>query len=278
MPLSEAVEEHSVLVDGNRMMYQRTGHGPALLMIHGLVGSAHNWETNLADLARHATVYAIDLMNMGSSARVAGLDAGLEAESDRLVSFLDAVGLQKTDVVGHSHGGAVAMMLAARHPGRVRRLVLFAPANPFCELGRGLIRFYNTWLGTLFARSIPAMPRLAKRIALHRMYVDRRKVTGTALEGYVGQFNRGSVDRVLNVVRGWWKDMAVLREQLTQVAKTPVLLIWGDRDSAVGLRSGHKLAEALGARLLVVEGVGHLPFAEAPELCNAAIGRWLRQA
>lgn len=260
------------------MAYRRTGHGPAVVLVHGLVGSAQNWETNVQDLAQNATVYAVDLMNMGGSERVAGLDPGLEAEADRLAGFLDALSLSRADIVGHSHGGAVAMMLAARHPERVRRLILFAPANPFCEMGRGLIRFYNTRVGTWFARRIPQMPRMAKRAALRRMYVDQSKVTGTALEGYVGQLNRQSIEHVLGIVGRWWTDMDLLKDRLSEVAECPVLLIWGDRDSAVGLGSGRQLARALGAKLLVVKGVGHLPFAEQPEFCNAAIGEWLQMA
>ena len=268
----------SVLINGQKMMFRRAGRGPVVLLIHGLVGSAHNWETNLGDLARHATVYAVDLMNMGGSDRVDGLDAGLEAEADRIAAFMDALDIDQADVVGHSHGGAVAMMLAARHSARVRSLVLFAPANPFCEMGRGLIRFYSSWAGTFFARCIPGMPRIAKKVALRRMYVDRSKVTGTALDGYVGALNRGSIDRVLAIVQGWWTDMALRKAQLERVAKLPTLLIWGDQDTAVGLRSGQRLAEVLGARLMVVEGVGHLPFAEQPEICNRAMKSWLSVA
>lgn len=268
----------SVLLSGQKMTFRRAGQGPDVLLIHGLVGSAHNWETNLDDLAAHATVYAVDLMNMGESDRVDGLDAGLEAEADRIASFMDALGIDQADVVGHSHGGAVAMMLAARHRDRVRSLVLFAPANPFCEMGRGLIRFYSSRVGAFFARCIPGMPLIAKKLALRRMYVDRSKVTGTALQGYVGALNRGSINRVLAIVQGWWTDMALLKAQLERVAMMPTLLIWGDQDTAVGLGSGRKLAEVLGAQLMVVQGVGHLPFAEQPEICNRAMRSWLLTA
>ena len=113
-------------------------------LLHGLVGSAKNWRRNISFLSRHSTVYAVDLFNMGESERVPGLDAGLEATADRVAACMDALGLDEADIAAHSHGGAVAMMFAARHPDRVRRLILFAPANPFCDLGNQLIRFYQT--------------------------------------------------------------------------------------------------------------------------------------
>jgi 4,5:9,10-diseco-3-hydroxy-5,9,17-trioxoandrosta-1(10),2-diene-4-oate hydrolase len=147
MQSSTQVDDGSVVAAGVRVHYQRAGSGPALVLVHGLVGSSRNWDQNVQFLSRDATVYALDLANMGESERVAGLDAGLEATADRVAQFMDALGIEAADIAGHSHGGAVVMMLAARHPERVRRLVLFAPANPFCELGRGLIQFYNTRMG-----------------------------------------------------------------------------------------------------------------------------------
>lgn len=267
--------ECSVQVDGVRVHYCRSGRGPALVMVHGLVGSAKNWEQNIEQLAQVRTVFALDLANMGESDRVAGLDASLEATADRLARAMDELGLDAADIAGHSHGGAIALMLAARHPDKVRKLVLFAPANPYCDLGKGLIGFYNSRPGSWFARQIPSMPMIFKRFAHSRMYVDRSCATERALEGYVQSLDPEAVEHVLRIVGRWWVDMAALRKCLDGLAELPVLLIWGDRDIAVGLQSGELLAEQLHARLLVLPGVGHLPFAERPDLCNQVVGDWL---
>ena len=274
--IGAVVEDCSVVVDRVRVHYKRAGVGPALVLVHGLVGSAANWEQNIGFLAQDATVYALDLANMGESERVAGLDAGLEATAHRVAAFIEALGIEAADVAGHSHGGAVVMMLAARHPDRVRRLVLFAPANPFCELGKGLIRFYNTAVGRWFAYRIPKLPRMAHDIAHKRMYVDKRRVTPEMLDGYTKGLNSESIAHMLGILGRWWDDMSELRGLLTKVASVPTLLIWGDQDFAVGVSSGRRLAEALGAQMLVIPGVGHLPFAERPEVCNAAVREWLR--
>ena len=148
------IEETFVQVDGAKIHFQRAGTGRPLLLLHGLVGSAKNWRQNISFLSRDSSVYALDLFNMGESERVPGLDAGLEATADRLAAFMDALGIPEADIAAHSHGGAVAMMFAARHPSRVRSLILFAPANPFCDLGNQLIRFYQTSFGVWFARRI----------------------------------------------------------------------------------------------------------------------------
>jgi 4,5:9,10-diseco-3-hydroxy-5,9,17-trioxoandrosta-1(10),2-diene-4-oate hydrolase len=271
------LEKSSVFVQGVRMHHHRSGSGRPLLLIHGLVGSARNWRHNIAALAGVADVLAIDLINMGESDRVPGLDAGLEAIADRVAAYLDSLGLQEVDVAGHSHGGAVAMMFAARHPTRIRKLILFAPANPYCDLGRQLIRFYNSRPGIWLARLIPVLPTVMKATALGRMYGDPSRVTMEALEGYTaGLSTPGTVEHVLQIVRRWHLDMSLLRSALPRLESQPTLLVWGDRDRAVGLESGRRLQQVLTqSKLIVIPGAGHIPFEEMPDVCNQVMREWL---
>jgi 4,5:9,10-diseco-3-hydroxy-5,9,17-trioxoandrosta-1(10),2-diene-4-oate hydrolase len=271
------IEEAFVLVNGAKVHYQRAGVGHPLILLHGLVGSAKNWRRNISFLSHHSTVYAVDLFNMGESDRVPGLDAGLEATADRLAAYMDALGLDEADISGHSHGGAIAMMFAARHPHRVRSLILFAPANPFCDLGHQLIRFYQTRAGMWLARQIPSLPRMLKATALSRMYGDPSRVSADSLEGYIaGLHVPGTIDHVLQIVQRWSVDMGLLRSALANLATKPTLLIWGDRDRAVGLPSGRELQRLLlQSSLIVLPGVGHIPFEEMPDICNKAMRDWL---
>jgi pimeloyl-ACP methyl ester carboxylesterase len=272
-----AVEDRFVEVAGARVHYQFAGAGQPLLLLHGLVGSGRNWRQNIGFLSRHASVYAIDLFNMGESQRVPGLDASLEATADRIVAMMDILGLPEADIAAHSHGGAIAMMLAARHPERVCKLILFAPANPFCDAGRQLIRFYNTRAGAWFARRIPMLPRMLHATALARMYGDPTRVAEGTLETYTaGMLIPGTIDHVLRIVAGWYDDMRALRLELAKLAGKPALFIWGDRDRAVTLPSAERLKQMMpNSRLMVIPGVGHLPFAEEPDACNQAMLEWL---
>jgi 4,5:9,10-diseco-3-hydroxy-5,9,17-trioxoandrosta-1(10),2-diene-4-oate hydrolase len=271
------VEDRFVSVDGARVHYQFSGTGKPLLLLHGLVGSGRNWRRNIGFLSRYASVYALDLFNMGESERVPGLDAGLEATADRIVDLMDSLGLKSADIAAHSHGGAIAMMLAARHPERVQKLILFAPANPFCDAGRQLIRFYNTRVGAGFARIVPSLPRLLHATALARMYGDPKRVAAGSLESYTAGLSiPGTIDHVLQIVARWYDDMRVLRSALGKLAGKPVLFIWGDRDRAVLLPSGRLLQRMMPkSRLIVIPGAGHLPFEELPDPCNEAMGEWL---
>ncbi len=271
------MEDLFVKVDGVRVHYRRAGSGPPLLLIHGLVGSARNWNRNIEDLSRHATVYAIDLLNMGESDRVADLDAGLEAAADFIARWMHVLGIDQADVAGASRGGAISMTLAARHPQRVGKLILFAPANPYCNLGRTLIAFYTTRPGQWLARLIPSLPRFVKATALGRMYGDPSHVTQESLEWYTdGLAIPGTVDHVLAIVRRWYVDMGLLHSALPRLASRSMLMIWGDRDRAVGLSSARELQQVLpNSQLLVVPGAGHLAFEERAEVCNQAMRDWL---
>jgi pimeloyl-ACP methyl ester carboxylesterase len=70
--------------------------------------------------------------------------------------------------------------------------------------------------------------------------------------------------------------MGLLRSALARLTTKPTLLIWGDRDRAVGLSSARELQRSLPqSRLMVLPGVGHIPFEEMPDLCNQAMRDWL---
>src|SRR5437870_3203029 len=118
-----APAERFVAVDGVRVRYLEAGSGPALLLIHGLLGYAFSWRRNLAEFAEQRRVVALDLPGLGYSDR-AVVDCSLRGLAEFVGRFMDASGIPVADVIARSHGGALAVQLALTAPERVRSLVL----------------------------------------------------------------------------------------------------------------------------------------------------------
>jgi pimeloyl-ACP methyl ester carboxylesterase len=266
-------------VAGARVHYLHAGSGKPVLLIHGLLGSSENWRNNIEALAENGSVYAIDLVNVGKSQRVAGVDSGLVATANRIVSIMDALNLDDADIVAHSHGGAIALMLAALHPRRVRRLILFAPANPYCRSSEFMVRFYSTRLAGLLAWMLPYLPSPIQRLALGAMYGGPERVVDRCLqEIVVGLRNPHTLRHVLCIIRCWRAEMAKLKAAIRRVKRTPVLLVWGDRDLTVSLSSAMDLKRKLHAsQLVVLADCGHSVFEEKPEESNRIMSEWLNR-
>lgn len=129
-----------ITVDGTRLHYRDAGESrpgaPAIVMIHGLGGQMRNFSYALLDeLAGEHRVILVDRPGSGYSAPVAASRANVRAQAALIAKFVDAIGLDRPLVVGHSLGGAVALAMALDHPATVGGLALIAPlAQPVAQL------------------------------------------------------------------------------------------------------------------------------------------------
>ena len=172
-------------------------------LIHGLIGYSFSWRFNLNALAPHASLFAVDLPGMGYSDRSATMDCRLPAGAQRLLHFLDDLKLDSLDLLGTSHGGGLAMMLAAMAEGRVRRLILVAPVNPWSRRGRLLAPLLARIPGGGLLH--PLLMRLGPlhRFFLRRQYADPRRISPGTLEGYVAALQiHGTLDYARRVLHG----------------------------------------------------------------------------
>jgi 3-oxoadipate enol-lactonase len=117
--------DHNVVGAGDiRLAYRVSGSpdAPPLVLLHALGESATDWDGVLSLLARHRRVYAPDLRGHGRSDWPG--EYSLELMRTDVLGFLDALALERVDLIGHSAGGIVAYLLAEEHPERVGRLIL----------------------------------------------------------------------------------------------------------------------------------------------------------
>lgn len=283
-PSDGAPREHWADINGCRMRYLRTEcetNQPPVLLIHGLLGYSFSWRFNIGALAQRRTVYAVDLPGVGFSQRSPTIDCSATGMAEILAGFLSEQQIEFFDVIATSHGGGIAMALAAageRGFGpRVRRLVLSAPVNPWSPHGRLLTQFLATGVGAALFRCVqPGFASLHGQI-LARMYGDASRIRPGTLEGYEApQKIDGIVDHLLRIMQSWRRDLLQMERLLPTIAHIPALLVWGGRDKAVLPESAvHLQRQFERAEIFMMPEAGHLPYEEMPEQFNSAVAEFL---
>jgi pimeloyl-ACP methyl ester carboxylesterase len=262
------------------MRYLRAGSGPPLVLVHGLLAYSFSWRFNIPALAQHRTVFAPDMPGAGLSEGSGKLDCSVRASALRLLEFADKVGLGSFDLLGTSHGGAVAMMAATIANGgaaeRVRKLILVAPVNPWSAHGRGLAPFVSSPLVSRVVTWGLRNFKFTHGVILRRLYGDARRIAPGTLEGYSRPYVAPeSFQHPMQILCTWNRDLDDLERVIPSI-EVPVLLIWGARDLAVFPDSAQKLARHLrNCKVLVFSGVGHLPYEEVPQEFNSAVIEFL---
>lgn len=251
------VESRSVVVAGHRMHYYAEGpkDGPAVVLVHGLGGRGEDWRGLAPYLAKAGfRVYLPDLPGYGRSEQPKGFSYSILDEADAVVGFFDALGLKQVDLGGWSLGGAIVQHIAARHPERVRRLMLFD------SLG---INEMPTWNISLFT---PANPEeLGQLQAL--LTPNPRPIPDFAARDIlrVSRQNAWVIHRAVNTMQPG-RDAT---EALLPTLKMPVLIVWGAEDRIFPTAQAEKMHSLVPqSELEIFPGCGHL----APSQCTSAVG------
>ncbi len=278
-PVVPNTEECWAEVAGYRMRYLRAGNGPSVLLIHGLMAYSFSWRHTIPALAPTRTVIAPDLLGTGFSDQPRDLDYGLTASAQRLWTFLDGLNVADTDIVGSSLGGGIAVRMTAIAPHRVNKLVLAAPVNPWSRHGRWITRLLATAIGAGMFMSSLGLIRATGNFWLKRLYGDPKLVAPGTLEGYAAPLVKKSAwEYGMAIIKRWRESMHQLREDYKAIGQKKTLLIWGDRDPAVLPNSALAILERMpNARLVMMNGVGHIPYDEVPDEFNRELINFLSE-
>lgn len=131
----------TVLAGGIKVNYHDYGKGDPVVLIHGSgpgVTAWANWRLVLPKLAPHRRAIAPDIVGFGYTERPEGFEFTMDTWGKHLVDFLDALNLEKVDLVGNSFGGALALWLAIHHPERIRKLILMGAVGTEFKITKGL--------------------------------------------------------------------------------------------------------------------------------------------
>ncbi len=126
--------------------YHDVGEGEVVLLIHGSgpgVTALANWSKVMPTLAKDRRVVAPDMVGFGYTERPEGITYNMDVWVQQAIDLMDALNIEKADVVGNSFGGALAMSLAIKYPHRVRKLVLMGSMGIEFPITYGLDRVWG---------------------------------------------------------------------------------------------------------------------------------------
>jgi pimeloyl-ACP methyl ester carboxylesterase len=228
----------------------------AVLLLHGQPGSARDWDGVVAALEPGFEVIAIERPGWGGS----GAATGLEGNALAAVAALDARGVKRATVVGHSLGGGVAAWLGAFFGDRVAALVLAAPAANTDALDRFDRVLAAPVIGELASGAALTGVGLVLAASPLRGWIARALSID---EGYLGLASRRLLTSdaraaFLDEQRALFRDLPELERHLTQIS-VPTVIVTGSEDQIVSPGAARKLAGQIpGARLVELAGAGHL--------------------
>lgn len=255
---------------GDRVAYRDMGEGPAVLLIHGMAGTSATWRAVMPRLAAHSRVIAPDLLGHGESAKPRG-DYSLGAFAVLLRDLLDALGVSRVTLVGHSLGGGVAMQFVHQHPDYCERLALIGSGGLGPEVGWTL-RLLSA-PGAEFLLPLIAPPPVVSLGDKIRRAVGRTGTrnavateTWTAYSSLSVGETRQAFLRTLRAVVDYRGQAVSAFNRLHFASGMPALLIWGEDDHIIPVEHGRAAQEVVaGSRLLTLPEVGHYPHLEAPD-------------
>lgn len=261
-------------VGDHEWVWLEAGDGPPLVLVHGFTGAKENWLGVASDLARTHRVLIPDLPGWGESERRPGADYGYPAQAERLASFIAAeCATSRCDLVGHSMGGGIAAVTAARHPGCVDRLVLMSASgvrfrdnafgvavlegdNPFGVADASSLK---TYLRTVFEKP-PFLPWPLSRALIEQRIRDR-----------------SFEDEVLAAI-GRDRE-AFLPGSLAPRIAASTLLLWTRDDPVIDFDAARIYDEAIpDSRIECIDSASHMPMIESPAATTAALLGFLRPA
>lgn len=281
------IQHRHVVVNGICVNYvereavrtQNTGPiGPPVLLLHGLLATAETLTELMAGLPADRRVVGVDLLSAQPADRAKKLDVSQASLAGLIHDCMKSIGLVQPVLVGHSHGGVLALRIAATRPTTLTGLVLLSPAHPFGGYRSRVVNFYLRQPGRMLALTIPFAPRWLILRAYNQAAGSQSRIRMRHLRPYLKVLrNRNTLRRVLEILQTWDADMYGLREALAKVPiAVPTLLLWGDEDAVVPIASAAELQEHLAAsERVTLPGRGHLLAEEAPEECARFISEWL---
>lgn len=243
--------------------------GGTALLIHGSgpgVSAWANWRLVIPELSKRCRVIAPDMVGFGFSERPAGIRYDMDTWVKQAVGLLDALGVEQTDLVGNSFGGALALAIAIRHPARVRRLVLMGSVGVPFPITQGLDDVWG------YVPSLENMRRLLDIFAHNRALVTD-ELAQLRYEASIRPGFQESFSAMFPAPRQRWVDAMASAEADIRAIPHETLVIHGREDQVIPLSNSLTLAQWIpNAQLHVFGKCGHWTQIEHSARFNRLVG------
>ncbi|WP_435119887.1 alpha/beta fold hydrolase [Amycolatopsis thermoflava] len=263
-----------------------------VLYVHGLGGSSTNWTDLAALLAPTAGGAAIDLPGFGFSEPERAFDFSLDAHAEVVARFAEGLGAGPVHLIGNSMGGAVSLLVAARHPELVKTLTLISPAMPDRRpdprrLSDPLMALaYLPIVGRRARRKLAAYTAHQRaKLVIKLCFADpdsfpehrmAELVEEHSARAELAWANAAMSRSTFGIFRTWFARGAASLWRVTPNVTVPTLVVWGTEDKVISVRRAARTAKLLPrGRLLVLPRTGHVAQMERPVVvAKAVLGMW----
>jgi pimeloyl-ACP methyl ester carboxylesterase len=255
---------------GDQLVHvEEAGTGEPVVLLHGFGASTYSWRKVMPALAESHRVLAIDLNGFGYTQRPADRASYTrEAQARLVLGTMDALGIDRAHIVGHSYGGGITLYLAAQHPERFRTMVLVDSSAPTYPNDRRSRLAALRPLDSLLVRLVFLRPAMIRRSLLSSFW-DDSKVTPELVQAYLDRLAiEGAPDAFYGLTAPAPKGVTVELEKIA----VPTLVVWGAHDTLIAPEVGRRAAARLPhSEFVLFEQSGHLPMEEEPEAFLRAV-------
>lgn len=268
------LHDRVALLPSGRMHFYEGGDGPPLLLLHGFgFGALENWEKQAPAFAKHHHVIAPDLYWFGQSVPARPIDTP-EDEAEAVRELLDALHVDRADIVGASFGGLVALRIALTHPDRVDRLILvdaagMAPTQAERDDISATFGHTHSVASLLMPTDLSALKNFLGIVVYRR----KPPLPDWVLRQVMRELsrNREAKTRLCRALEG---DLIEPAEFARIRART--LVIWGGRDPLLPLSIGERMAKAIpGSQIIVFDDAAHSSMLELPTRFDTVVSHFL---
>ena len=271
---------HEVMAGRQKISTLTMGHGPDVLLLHGLGGTRASLFATAAALSQRYRVHVPDLPGFGSSGKPARAPYNARWYAETMLSFMDAQDISEAHLVGNSMGGRISIEMGLMHPERVRSLGLLCPAVAWVKRGfHPLVRLLRPEFGLLphgFSRNAVASQ-------FWSLFYDRDLIDPEVGELMVDEFRRiyhspGARFAFLASARNIYLEAPYggkgFYPRLSEL-KPPALFVWGTHDNLIPPAFGRHVAKWLpSAEQVTIQSCGHVPQVERPAETNDLLMRF----